>query len=197
MLAWSDRPTPCLLHYRHNNFDLLRLVAATQVVFIHSFGYTELYETGPAWAMGLFEFVALFPGVPIFFICSGFLVAMSWERSPDQLGRFFWKRLLRIYPALLACLAVSLLVVGIAGYLTRDFVGSPTFAAWLAGQATIVQSFNPEHLRNFGLGVLNGSLWTIGEGRKGVVFGVSAGVPSSPPGGSASGVEGSAASPRY
>ena len=40
---------PCLLHYRHNNFDLLRLVAATQVVFIHSFGYTELYESWPAW----------------------------------------------------------------------------------------------------------------------------------------------------
>jgi peptidoglycan/LPS O-acetylase OafA/YrhL len=33
--------------------------------------------------------------------------------------------------------------------------------AWVAGQLTVVQFFNPEALRGFGVGVLNGSLWTI------------------------------------
>lgn len=101
--------------------------------------------------------LAYFPGVPIFFIVSGFLVSRSLERS-SSLASFYRKRALRIYPALLVCLVVS---IGIAAVFTTLPWASPQFFAWLAAQVTIVQFYNPDFLRGFGLGVLNGSLWTI------------------------------------
>ncbi len=41
------------------------------------------------------------------------------------------------------------------------FVRSTTFWAWLAGQVSFLQFFNPEQFRGFGIGVANGALWTI------------------------------------
>jgi peptidoglycan/LPS O-acetylase OafA/YrhL len=40
-------------------------------------------------------------------------------------------------------------------------VGLGKLALWFASQVTVVQFYNPEFMRSFGSGVLNGSLWTI------------------------------------
>lgn len=79
----------------NNNFDLIRLLAACQVVYVHAHGHLELpigYEKHLAY---------LFLGVPVFFVVSGFLVTDSWLRSPS-VGAFFWNRSVRIYPGLAA-----------------------------------------------------------------------------------------------
>ena len=47
------------------------------------------------------------------------------------------------------------------GFLTVDVLTGPRFFGWLAGQLTFLQLYNPPFLRGFGVGALNGSLWTI------------------------------------
>lgn len=150
-------PTP----HRSNNFDLIRLLAALQVVLSHAVGHTGLIHRLPDWGKSIFEYLTWLPGVPVFFVISGFLIARSYENSRGDLAGFSWRRVLRIYPALWVCLGVTVAVLGVFGFLTGDFVRSSTFPAWLVGQATFVQFFNPGQFRDFGIGVANGALWSI------------------------------------
>ena len=100
-----------------------------------------------------------FPGVPIFFVISGFLISLSYERSGD-LGIYAQNRVLRIYPGLWACFVVS--VVSVAIFDPAMLHVSPgRLATWTLGQVTVGQFYNPPWLRSYGVGVLNGSLWTI------------------------------------
>ncbi|WP_437588146.1 acyltransferase family protein [Sorangium sp. So ce1000] len=161
-LAEPLRPSPASpavrVSTRENNFDLVRIFAALQVAVFHASAHLQLpFES--AWAP-LARVLRVFPGVPIFFVVSGFLISASYERRQD-LRPYLRARLLRIYPALWICFAISLLVAGALGFLPRDVLFSPTFAAWCVAQVTFVQFFNPSFLRDFGVGVLNGSLWTI------------------------------------
>jgi peptidoglycan/LPS O-acetylase OafA/YrhL len=140
-----------------NNFDLIRLFAATQVAIQHityHFGFDNY----------LLSALNLFPGVPIFFFISGFLIYGSYAKSKENLKpniNFFLKRFLRIYPALYLCVALSLLSVYQSGYLRNLEFHPGHFIAWVASQVTFVQFYNPEFMRGYGVGVMNGSLWTI------------------------------------
>ncbi len=101
-----------------------------------------------------------FPGVPIFFVISGFLISVSFERRRD-LRSYFQNRILRIYPALWVSFAVTLVLLGVLGFLGLSVVATPTFALWVAAQLSCFQLWSPEYFRTFGVGVVNGSLWTI------------------------------------
>ena len=147
--------------HRQNNFDLIRLLAAAQVVVAHGIGHTELVKQLSPLGKQLFDALMLLPGVPVFFVISGFLITQSFERNPSDLKGYFWRRGLRIFPALWVCLVVTLIALGAFGFLGRDFVLTKHFAAWLAGQVSFLQFYNPEHFRDFGIGVANGALWTI------------------------------------
>ncbi len=141
---------------RRNNFDLIRLLAATQVVLGHG---REHLDVDSDVLADLWLVVGRLPGVPIFFVISGFLISMSWERSP-RVSDYLRNRFLRIYPALWVCLLVSVLIVFAVGY--RPVVGSAAdVLIWLAAQLSFAQFYNPSFLRDFGTGTLNGSLWTI------------------------------------
>ncbi len=146
---------------RLNNFDLIRLLAAAQVVVAHAIGHTPLANQLAPWGKRLFDAFMLLPGVPVFFVISGFLIARSFEKNPAEVTGYFWRRGLRIFPALWVCLFFTLVVLGSFGFLHGDFLFSKTFAAWLAGQVSFFQFYNPEHFRGFGIGVANGALWTI------------------------------------
>jgi peptidoglycan/LPS O-acetylase OafA/YrhL len=88
-----------------NSFDLLRLLAATAVIFHHDWPLAGL----PVRRLFSTDFGEL--GVGVFFVISGYLVTASWRRAPE-LGAFLRKRLLRIEPALVASVAVTALVFG-------------------------------------------------------------------------------------
>ncbi len=156
--GWNDNEA---MNQRMNNFDLIRLIAALQVVFVHAVGHTEVLHTGSAWLLRLLDGAILFPGVAVFFVISGFLIAGSWERSRDRPAAYFWRRGLRIYPALVVCVGVSLVALGSFGFLTKEALTSTGFWAWLVGQLSFGQFFNPDCFRGFGVGVVNGALWTI------------------------------------
>jgi peptidoglycan/LPS O-acetylase OafA/YrhL len=140
---------------RTNNYDLIRLVSALQVLYIH--GVTHLRLKHPS---ALVNTVKLFPGVPIFFFLSGVLISMSWERSPD-VRSYARNRLLRIYPALIVCTILAAASIFVAGYLWRGDASVTKFAAMLVGQVTVAQFFTPAFLRGYGSGAFNGSLSTV------------------------------------
>ena len=138
---------------RHNLFDVIRLYAALQVMISHGSSHLG-FELLP-----VVNRIFSLPGVPIFFSISGFLVGLSFLRLEGRYKEYAWHRVLRIYPALWICLLVSCCILLAFG--KGLFLLSPTGFSWLAAQATFVQFFNPAQLRNFGVGVINGSLWTI------------------------------------
>jgi peptidoglycan/LPS O-acetylase OafA/YrhL len=139
-----------------NNFDLIRIVAALEDALIHCFDRYNLYESYGS----KYQIVRYIPGVPIFFFTSGFLISKSFEKSPS-LCSFAWNRALRIFPALVVCTLISIISVYLSGY--RGIYDSSLMhlIIWALGQMTIVQFYNPEFMRGYGTGVLNGSLWTI------------------------------------
>jgi peptidoglycan/LPS O-acetylase OafA/YrhL len=140
---------------KNNNFDLIRLAAALQVAIQHS--ATHLH-VGSASLVS--RIVDLFPGVPIFFFISGFLISKSYEKNP-RLAEFARNRALRVYPGMYMCLLVSLTLVWLSGCLDRITVSPLQVIGWLCAQLSIAQFYNPDFLRGYGVGVLNGSLWTI------------------------------------
>lgn len=138
--------------FRQNNFDLIRLIAALQVVVVHGYEHFDLSQG--KWFI---DFISIFPGVPIFFVISGFLISASWEKNPS-ISYYVKNRILRIFPALWVCFIFSVLSVAAVYPLSMTIAG---FVKWAAAQLSIGQFYNPEFLRGYGVGVLNGSLWTI------------------------------------
>jgi peptidoglycan/LPS O-acetylase OafA/YrhL len=49
----------------------------------------------------------------------------------------------------------------LSGYFESHVPKLSEFVIWLGAQLTLFQFYNPEFLRNYGVGVVNGSLWTI------------------------------------
>ena len=143
------------LREHHNNFNLIRLIAAAQVLAVH--GLNHLGFEGP-----LVTALKVVPGVPTFFFISGLLICTSYERmQPKGLRAFFTNRILRIYPALWICVLVAALAVAATGYLGTQSFTLTHLVAWLLGQASFFQFYNPDFMRAFGVGVINGALWTV------------------------------------
>lgn len=135
--------------FRLNNFDLLRIAAATQVLVSHTLRRLDIHT--PFWFVP-FE---PFGGVPIFFVVSGYLISASYERS-GTLTNYFRNRFLRIYPGMWACLLCTLVVVSAFGFSLLRPAAIPWFFSQMAG---II--YTPKFLAGFGFGSYNGSLWTI------------------------------------
>jgi peptidoglycan/LPS O-acetylase OafA/YrhL len=137
-----------------NNFDLVRLFAGLQVVLVH-----VMYEIPGLYNGVLVKALSLFPGVPIFFFISGYLIGGSWQRS-RSLASYISSRVLRIFPAL--WVAVFFTFVALLIFYTVPMSQNIGVALmWLFMQLTFLQSWNPEFLRGYGIGVANAALWTI------------------------------------
>jgi peptidoglycan/LPS O-acetylase OafA/YrhL len=139
-----------------NNFDLIRLFAASQVAILHVLFYLS-WSSHTAPVIQLLE---LFPGVPVFFFISGFLISRSYENT-GLITDYTRNRALRIFPALHVCVFLNLLLVWVTGYFATVDAGFWDVVLLYLGKTTIFQFYNPDFMRHFGDGVLNGSLWTI------------------------------------
>jgi peptidoglycan/LPS O-acetylase OafA/YrhL len=143
-----------------NNITLIRHVAAFFVLITHSYALTGHFSGEPLLQIsgGAISFSKI--GLILFFFISGFLITQSLVTS-SGIGRFIWKRFLRIYPALIVVVFLTVFVLG--PLVTRIpvkqyFSGSETWQ-YLSG-ATLVR------LRFYLPGVfntsgVNGSLWTL------------------------------------
>ncbi len=149
-----------------NNFDFLRLIFAIFVIITH-LKPLSLRQEGD-WLMSLTDDQLCFSylGVRGFFIISGFLIFQSLQRSKNLLD-YFWKRILRLFPALFFVLALTLLL-GPIWYNTAvggPYLQNPTVLSYFPRNFTLllpqlaIKGFfegNPKP------GTVNGSLWTIG-----------------------------------
>ena len=96
---------------RDNNYNFIRFMAAVAVLVTHSF----VLATGRPNTEPLRARLGLTLGsvaVDIFFITSGFLVTASLLNRRSIID-FAWARLLRIFPALLIMLLLTVFVLGV------------------------------------------------------------------------------------
>lgn len=95
-----------------DNILQLRLLAALMVVFGHSYvlvGYNKVVEDPIHRLLPMTGTHII--GVMMFFTISGFLITLSYQRRPHLL-RFLRARLLRLWPALIVCVAAWSFVLG-------------------------------------------------------------------------------------
>ena len=145
-----------------NNFLVLRLFAASFVLWYHSYALTGLPGHDPLTRNGIGLPSGLL-AVYVFFAGSGFLVAASWSRRPS-LGSFLLARAWRIVPGLLLCVVATTLLLGLAmtALPARDYLAHPQTWRYITGN----MQFAAEHLVFELPGVfegrgVNGSLWTL------------------------------------
>ena len=153
---------------RHNNFDLLRLLAALSVILSHAFLLAEnslardplMRLTGGQTSLGV-------AGVFVFFAISGYLISQSFAATRSPLA-FLAKRGLRIFPGLIACLAVCAFAIGpvvtrlpLAAYLTQR----EPYLFVLRNAVLDVEAYNRLPGVSFWPGdiggIVNGPLWSL------------------------------------
>lgn len=149
---------------RNNNLNLIRMVAAAAVIIAHAYPIAH----GPSSVQPLEAETGVTIGVMglyAFFAISGFLIADSFQRSRTA-WHFVAARILRLYPALVV---VLLLTVAVLGPLTTTLTASEYFTS--AGTTSYVPrnlslAFPQYELpgvftTNPNPGIINGSLWTL------------------------------------
>jgi peptidoglycan/LPS O-acetylase OafA/YrhL len=155
---------------RYPNFDVIRLIAASSVIFSHAFLISEgTDENEPLVRLLGDHNIAGIYGVFVFFTISGLLVTQS-AIGTHSVPRFLWKRSLRIYPGLVVCAIICGLVlgpffstIGPRVYWT-ELIG-PKYVIWTAILPNFrwripTVSFYTDASGYLGE-IINGSLWTI------------------------------------
>ena len=153
-----------VVHGRDNNFHLVRLLAASAVLFSHSFPLS----TGDVKTEPLRALLGCTPGsiaVDLFFTISGLLVTMSLVRR-DSVADFLRARFFRIWPALTVAIGLAVLIIGpifTTSTLPAYFSSHDTWRH-LAKNLVLLRGIeytlpgvfdgNPQH-------AINGSLWTL------------------------------------
>lgn len=141
------------IDFRKNALNTLKCIAAVQVAYLHA--STHLNVQIPQIISNI---INAFMGVPIFFILSGFLIWNSIGKCSD-FKDYAEKRAKRLFPELWLGVVIEIIPVllFLAGKI--DWV---MLCVFIFGQATLFQFYTPGFLREYGCGVPNGSLWTIG-----------------------------------
>jgi peptidoglycan/LPS O-acetylase OafA/YrhL len=156
------------LRGRRNNLDLLRLIAASAVIYGHAPAITgqKMFDVG-AWLFEGHDYSGSF-AVKFFFFASGLVVTNSLRQRPSFL-RWIAARILRIYPAFLVVLALSVLVVGPA-FTSRslpDYFGDQRTWTYFEDSALSLvrgsgmQWYLPGVFEDHANKAINGSLWTL------------------------------------
>jgi peptidoglycan/LPS O-acetylase OafA/YrhL len=152
-----------------NNFLILRLVAATLVIYGHSYVLAapcmDCRDVASS-ITGSTEILSHRIGLFAFFVISGFLVTKSCLESSSA-GSYFAKRVLRIFPGLAVCSAI--LAFGLGPAFTTlplsEYLGSyTTWSYFLTNASTyhIAADLPGVALRSGSFATaINGNLWTI------------------------------------
>lgn len=138
--------------FAKNSFNLIRIYAALQVFLNHALAHLNI-DVSPY----INSIIAMYKGVPIFFILSGFLIWKSLDKTPT-FKIFLKKRVLRLYPELWGSVIFNAVVVAI---LFNGRIVWKDFIAFQIGQSTVLQFWTPKSLEQYGFGSPNGALWTI------------------------------------
>ena len=143
-----------------NNLDLLRLVLASLVVILHLSDLTG-NQVISNYSHAL-EFASS-RAVPGFFVISGFLIYMSYEKS-DTLGNYYFKRFLRLAPAyVFLILACSIFLVLLSSN-SADQYFTVAWLRYIFYNLIFLNFLSPELpgvFSNNTIQAVNGALWTL------------------------------------
>ncbi len=148
-----------------NNFNALRLVAAWMVIYGHAWAITGTAGQDVITWLTQFKFAGAV-AVDLFFVISGFLIAASLQRN--SVRNYLQARALRILPALVTCVALSVFVLGPLLTTARDYWHSPQTWRYLLLNASLWSTTHtlPGVFEHLPYTAVNGSLWTLpGEAR--------------------------------
>lgn len=153
----SPRPLPEIS--RENNFDHIRLFLALGVFLYHIGELTQREDLQIPGGMN----IALI-AVHSFFIVSGFLIFMSYERS-SSLKRYFIKRIRRIAPGYIAVILLSFLLLSLISRVPAGsyFTSVESLKFLLANLSTMnfLHPTLPGLFEGQPYSAVDGSLWTI------------------------------------
>lgn len=146
---------------RENNLNLLRLIAASAVLFSHAFDFHGEHD----WFKGYFGYSGGWLAVSLFFSMSGYLIYKSIMNSRD-VRSFTVARCLRIFPGLIVMLLVTTVLLGLFASTVSwaEFFSTPQTLKYVGGNSILYvpQYFLPGVFEeNIYKGVVNGSLWTL------------------------------------
>jgi peptidoglycan/LPS O-acetylase OafA/YrhL len=149
---------------RDNNFTVLRFLAATAVIWFHSFALTLRAQEEPLHLVlsRVADLGVL--GVLAFFVISGFLVTRSFDKRDSAL-RFAWARALRIYPGLIVATVFTIVVGALCSTVSfPEFMTSSETSSYLwhtAGGWDVRHDLPGTFKSNPYPHSVNGSLWTL------------------------------------
>lgn len=163
-MTYTSAPTLPLenkgINIYNNSLNAIRVLAAFNVFFKHF-----VHHFSPSWSDILFvKIVSAIPNVPIFFGISGFLLYQSWlsnKAKGNSTNHFLITKFLRVLPAVWLSFFISITLLISLGVIGKNDILSLSFFGWVISQLSFFQVYNPNFLRDYGVGVLNGSLWTI------------------------------------
>jgi len=148
---------------RANNFDFLRLLFASAVVITHSYPLSGMLESDILSRMTSGQISFAYLGVKGFFIISGFLIFKSLLRC-DNLLDFYWKRILRLFPALIVILLLTVLLAPMVYESSIPYLKNKSVLTYIPHNLSLffLQSkIEGVFENNPYKGSINGSLWTI------------------------------------
>ncbi|MGO4551856.1 acyltransferase family protein [Lysobacter sp. 2RAF19] len=143
----------------HNHFNVLRLIAAWLVIYGHAWAITGT-PGGDLLARATQVKFAGAIAVDMFFVISGFLIAASLQRN--SVRGYLGSRALRILPALVACVLLSVFVLGPMMTTSHDYWSADTWR-YLWSNATLwrAEFHLPGVFETLPQTAVNGSLWTL------------------------------------
>lgn len=148
---------------RNNNFNLIRMLAASAVLISHSYPLA----LGDTAVEPLFDFLGITLGelaVITFFCVSGFFISMSRERAPSNLD-FISARFLRIYPGLTLVVLLAVFLIGTAFTTLHlvEYLGKGQVYSYITNNLLMFSmKFQlPGLFEDNPYPGINGSLWTL------------------------------------
>lgn len=139
---------------RDNNFDLLRLYAAVEVMFFHIFPNMGVNVDAIRFPQIYFN------GVMIFYFISGFLITQSYLRC-STLAKYTINRILRLTPALICVWLFTIISIAAFGKFGSHLFVTGRFWLWSFLHCTFWPGYHTGLFPDFANGGNNGALWTV------------------------------------
>lgn len=153
----SPAPVLDVQRSHHNNFDLLRLLAAIDVMALH------VVDLSGEASLSFLGWVDTRLALSTFFIISGYLVFQSFEQTP-RLAIYLEKRARRILPAYVVVILLSVLLGAALTTLSWEAYFGPQTLTYLISNLLFLNFIQPDLPGVFQgniFNAVNGALWTI------------------------------------